>query len=106
MDDKEKSIFESVTDTIKNTFEIATEAAKNFGELVNRVRETSAVYTIERGGVPVAQIGPVVAFHCTVANLVAALKAAPNVSEDYLDAVEAGVKAANRPTVPRNPWAR
>ena len=28
MDDKEKSIFESVTDTIKNTFEIATEAAK------------------------------------------------------------------------------
>ena len=28
MDDKEKSIFESVTDTIRNTFEIATEAAK------------------------------------------------------------------------------
>jgi hypothetical protein len=28
MDDKDKSIFESVADTIKNTFEIATEAAK------------------------------------------------------------------------------
>ncbi len=28
MDDKDKSIFESVTDTIKNTFDIATEAAK------------------------------------------------------------------------------
>ena len=28
MDDKEKSIFESVTDTIKNTIDIATEAAK------------------------------------------------------------------------------
>lgn len=28
MDDKDKSILESVTDTIKNTFDIATEAAK------------------------------------------------------------------------------
>jgi hypothetical protein len=28
MDDKDKSIFESVTDTIKNTFEVAAEAAK------------------------------------------------------------------------------
>lgn len=84
----------------------ATEAAKNFGQLVNRVRETSAVYTIERGGVPVAQIGPVVAFHCTVADLVASLKSAPRLPEEYLEAVEAGVKAANRPAVPRNPWGR
>ena len=84
----------------------ATEAAKNFGQLVNRVRETSAVYTIERGGVPVAQIGPVVAFHCTVADLVAALKSGRRLDEKYLRTVEAGVKAANRPAVPRNPWAR
>ena len=84
----------------------ATEAAKNFGQLVNRVRETSAVYTIERGGVPVAQIGPVVGFHSTVAVLVAVLKSDRRLDEEYLRAVEAGVTAANRPTVPRNPWAR
>ena len=64
------------------------------------------MYTIERGGVPVAQIGPVVAFHCTVADLVAALKSDRRLDEAYLRAVEAGVKTANRPAVPRNPWGR
>ena len=84
----------------------ATEAAKNFGQLVNRVREASAVYTIERGGVPVAQIGPVTAFRCTVADLVATLKADRRMQEEYLKAVEAGVKTANSPTVPQSPWER
>lgn len=85
----------------------ATEAAKNFGQLVDRVREASAVYTIERSGVPVAQIGPVPRLHCTVADLVAALGSTSHrLSSDHLDAVEAHVKGANRPTVPRDPWAR
>ena len=37
----------------------ATDAAKNFGAIVDRVREDRAVYVVERGGTPVAQIGPV-----------------------------------------------
>ena len=47
----------------------ATEAAKNFGTLVNRVREERAVYVIERGGVPVAQIGPVEPKRGTIGDL-------------------------------------
>ena len=84
----------------------ATEAAKNFGRLVDRVRETQAVYTIERGGVPVVQIAPVANTHCTVEDLVTALRSRPRPSKDYLDAVEAGIKSANKPAVPRQPWER
>jgi antitoxin (DNA-binding transcriptional repressor) of toxin-antitoxin stability system len=85
----------------------ATEAAKNFGQLVDRVRESNSVYTIERGGVPVAQIGPVTRLHCTVADLVAALRStAHRLPEEYLAAVDANVKAVNRPAIPRDPWAR
>ena len=36
----------------------ATEAAKNFGSIIDRVREDRAVYVVERGGTPVAEIGP------------------------------------------------
>lgn len=84
----------------------ATEAAKNFGRLVDRVRETRAVYTIERGGVPVAQIGPVPAAPCTIADLVALLRRLPRVDEGYLRAVEDGIRAFNKPTLPRDPWER
>jgi len=84
----------------------ATEAAKNFGELVNRVRETQAVYVVERGGTPVAQIGPVATRHCTVADLVRALESIRRADDEFLAAVEGGVRAANRPKVPKNPWAR
>ena len=84
----------------------ATEAAKTFGRLVDRVRETQAVYIVERGGTPVAQIGPVVNTRCTVADLVAAIKARGTRDKGYLDEIEAGVKAANRPAVPGDPWAR
>lgn len=85
----------------------ATEAAKSFGQLVDRVREASAVYTIERSGVPVAQIGPVPRLHCTVADLVAALKSTSHrLSSEYLAAVEAHVTQANQPDIPKDPWAR
>lgn len=84
----------------------ATEAAKTFGTLVDRVREAGAVYTIERSGVPVAQIGPVSAYRATVADFVALVKTELRHSDEYLRAVEAGVTAANTPAVPRNPWKR
>jgi antitoxin (DNA-binding transcriptional repressor) of toxin-antitoxin stability system len=82
----------------------ATDAAKTFGRLVDRVREEHAVYVIERGGTPVAQIGPVPMASCTVADFVALLRARPPLDEGYLREVEAGLKAWNKPSVPRNRW--
>ena len=84
----------------------ATEAAKTFGRLVDRVRETQTVYIVERGGKPVAQIGPVANTRCTVADFVAAIKARRQLDKAYLKEVEAGVKTANRPAVPADPWGR
>ena len=82
----------------------ATDAAKTFGGLVDRVREGRTVYVIERGGTPVAQIGPVPAASCTVADLVALLRAREPLDEAYLREVETGRKAWNKPSVPRNRW--
>ena len=84
----------------------ATEAAKTFGRLVNRVREEQATYVIERGGTPVAQIGPVEPRSCTMRDFVAFLHEMPPLDEDYLRAVENGMARSNRPRVPKNPWAR
>lgn len=82
----------------------ATDAAKSFGRLVDRVREEHAVYVIERGGTPVAQIGPVPTASCTVADFVSLLRTRARLDEGYLREVEAGVKAWNKPSVPRNRW--
>jgi len=82
----------------------ATDAAKTFGRLVDRVREERAVYVIERGGTPVAEIGPVAAASCTVADLVEVLRTRPRLDKGYLREVAAGVKAWNKPSVPRDRW--
>ena len=82
----------------------ATDAAKTFGGLVDRVREERAVYVIERGGTPVAEIGPVAAAACTVADLVDVLRAQAPLDKAYLREVESGVKAWNKPSVPRDRW--
>ena len=84
----------------------ATEAAKTFGRLVDRVRETRAIYIVERGGTPVAQIGPIANRECTVADLVSTLKARGRLDETYLRQVEAGVRKANKPVIPADPWKR
>jgi antitoxin (DNA-binding transcriptional repressor) of toxin-antitoxin stability system len=84
----------------------ATDAAKNFGRLVDRVREERATYIVERGGTPVAQIGPVEERVCTVADFKALIAEAPRVDEEYLEAVEAAAARHNRPRVRRNPWER
>ena len=82
----------------------ATDAAKTFGRLVDRVREERAVYVIERGGTPVAEIGPVAAASCTVADLVEVLRTRSPLDKRYLREVEAGVKVWNKPSVPRDRW--
>ena len=85
----------------------ATTAAKNFGTLVDRVRDDGVTYVIERHGRPVAQIGPVtVVPKMTLRRLAAFMKKAPTLDERALRFVEEGIEAANRPTVPANPWER
>ena len=86
----------------------ATAAAKNFGAIVDRVRQDRAVYVVERGGTPVAEIGPVKARSFTVRDFVELLRSdsMPRASEEYCRAVEEGIAFWNRPEVPKNPWER
>jgi hypothetical protein len=71
---------------------------------VDRVREERAVYVIERGGVPVAEIAPVSGSRCTLADLMELLRSAGRLDEAYLRSVERAVKAANTPAIPRDAW--
>lgn len=84
----------------------ATEAAKNFGRLVDRVREDRATYIVERGGLPVAAIGPIEERSCTIGDFKALIARAPRVDEEYLEEVDAAIARHNRPRVRRNPWGR
>ena len=82
----------------------ATEAAKSFGALVDRVREQRHSYVIERGGTPVAQIGPVNTRRFTVRDFVELLESTPHPGDEYLEAVERGIAEMNREEVPENRW--
>ncbi|HVL67008.1 MAG TPA: hypothetical protein VM364_07075 [Vicinamibacterales bacterium] len=84
----------------------ASEAAKKFGALVDRVREERAVYIVERGGRPVAQIGPVSGGHCTLGQLADWLRSRPALDEAYLEDVERATSAFNVPAVPGDSWER
>lgn len=83
----------------------ATAAAKGFGGLVDKVREQGATFVVERGGVPVAHIGPVPAARCTVADMVEHLRTVRGRDEAFAREVRAGVRRLNAPAVPRDPWA-
>jgi antitoxin (DNA-binding transcriptional repressor) of toxin-antitoxin stability system len=84
----------------------ATEAAKNFGRLVDRVREEHATYIVERGGKPVAQIGPAGGQSFSMADFKALVRSLPSGGSEYLEAVEGAAARHNRPRVRRNPWGR
>jgi prevent-host-death family protein len=84
----------------------ATEAAKNFGRLVDRVREEHATYIVERGGKPVAQIGPAAGQSFSMADFKELVRRLPSVGSEYLDAVGRAAARHNRPRVRRNPWGR
>ena len=86
----------------------ATETAKNFGAIIDRVREDRAVYVVERGGTPVAEIGPVKAKTVTIRDFAELVRSGsvPSAGEEYLKAVEEGIAFCNRAEVPGNPWAR
>ena len=84
----------------------ATDAAKNFGALVDRVREDRAVYVVERGGTPVAEIGPVQRRVFTVRDFVEMVRSRPGPppGNEYVRAVAEGVAMLNRPRIPGEPW--
>ena len=82
----------------------ATIAAKTFGRLVETVRTERAEYLVERSGRPVARIAPLAAGHCTAADLIRLFKTLPKADEAYLKAVESGISALNKPSVPENRW--
>ena len=86
----------------------ATETAKNFGSIIDRVREDRAVYVVERGGNPVAEIGPATARTFTVRDFVEIVRSGsiPSPGDEYLKAVEEGVAFWNRPKIPEDPWER
>ena len=82
----------------------ATAAAKNFGSLVSRVQKQRASYVIERGGVPVAEIGPPPASPFRVSDLVELFKSVEMPDERYWRHVKAHRGALNKRTIPKNPW--
>ena len=84
----------------------ATHAARNFGRLVDRVREEQATYVVERGGLPVAHIGPPGPPRCTVGDLLALMRDRRRLGEEYASAVESALQRHNVPRVRRNPWLR
>jgi prevent-host-death family protein len=83
----------------------ATHAAKNFGSLVNDVRATRAEIVVERGGVPVVRILPADDRPYTGRLFAALLRATGALDPRFTRAVNAARARANRPAVPRNPWA-
>jgi antitoxin (DNA-binding transcriptional repressor) of toxin-antitoxin stability system len=84
----------------------ATEAAKAFGRLVDRVREERVTYVIERGGKPVARIGPAERVRFTMEDFKNLVAGVPRADEEYLTLVERAVTRHNRRRVRRNPWER
>jgi hypothetical protein len=80
----------------------ATEAAKGFGALVDRVRETGAVYQVESRGQLVAQIGPA-RRRTTLADLRDFVSRGPRPPGELLDAIEEARTAsrAERPSAAR-----
>src|SRR5262245_28228311 len=84
----------------------ATAAATTFGRLVHALREEHTTYIVERGGKPVAHIGPAAGQSFSMADFKALVRRFPSGSSEYLDAVERAVARHNRPRVRRNPWGR
>ncbi len=82
----------------------ATEVARGFSELLNRVRYRGERFIIERGGVPIGELGPAAPVRFTGADLLALLRSLPTVDEEFFDDVEE--VARNQPRLPDSPWER
>ena len=84
----------------------ATDGAKRFARIVDQVRESAATYVITRGGVPVAEIGPVKGRRFTAGDFANLVESLPATDGAFADAVRDGIARVNRPKVPKSPWAR
>jgi antitoxin (DNA-binding transcriptional repressor) of toxin-antitoxin stability system len=84
----------------------ATDGAKRFARIVDQVRESAATYVITRGGVPVAEIGPVKGRRFTASDFASLVESLPVTDGAFADAVRDGLARVNRPKVPKSPWAR
>ena len=75
-----------------------TALAGSLGSVIDRVLEDRAVYVVERGGTPVAEIRPVIGKTVTVRDFVELVRSGsiPTAGEEYLNAVEEGVALWNR----------
>ena len=73
----------------------ATEAAKGFGALVDRVRESGAVYQVESRGQVVAEIRPA-ARRFTFGDLRQFVARGPRAPIELLDAIEEGRRGSRR----------
>lgn len=82
----------------------ATDAAKTFGRLIEHVRSERAEYIVERSGTAAVRIVPASVSRCTGADLVRFFKTLAKADEEYLAAVESGMSALNKPSVPKNRW--
>jgi hypothetical protein len=83
----------------------ATEVSRNFSEMINRVRYNRETLLVERGGVSVCEIKPVYeGSSFTGSDLVDLLKSLPPPGEEYLDAVESGIKS--HPKARETRWRR
>ena len=82
----------------------ATTAAKSFGSLIDHVRSERAEYVVERGGSAAVRIVPVSVSRCTGGDLIRIVRELGSVDREYLQAVESGVAALNKPSVPKNRW--
>lgn len=80
----------------------ATEAVRNFSELLNRVRYRGESFVIERGGVPIGELGPAAPVRFTGADLLALLQSLPPPDDGYFDDVERAI--ADQPRLPESPW--
>ena len=84
----------------------ATDGAKRFARIVDQVRESAATYVITRGGVPVAEIGPVKGRRFTASDFANLVESLPKADGTFAHAVREGAARLNRPKVPRSPWER
>jgi len=82
----------------------ASYAAKNFGALVDMVRETRALYVVERAGQPVVHVVPAPGRRATLADLADLYREPGRLPDNYLREVERGAARLNRPSIPADPW--
>ena len=81
----------------------ATELARRLGDVLGRIRYRNDSYVVERNGVPVARLLPIVgARPATVREVILAWRAAARKDPGFADDLDR-INAADLP--PRNPWA-